>query len=324
MRRFRPLVVVQMVTLLVLIYTSYWYVQLRGFKKEVAALMGGNSKAFTLTADDVAYSGFPYRLQLVAHNAQLVRAGPDYAITILTSRLVLVRQPWQSKLYLGFADHPNLSLRSRGVETPFLLETSARQLDASLHLSADRVERLSLVLQEAVVTSNSPFADIVRAGELELHAREPASTTGDPAGANSVAELLMRGRQLSLGDGPSATLEGHITVFGTLPDTQLAHWAPHGFIILDRFTLSWPKGKVEAQAKLAFTPEGFPRGLGRLTTTAPTLVRTALAGQSIANLATEQIPPTALSVAIIDQSLQLDARPLVSLPQQLFAPSPQP
>lgn len=322
MRRFRPLAVVQLVAVLVLIYTGYWYLQLRVFKKEMAALLSGHSAAFTLTADDVSYSGFPYRLQLVAHNARLVRAGPDFAITLLTSQLVLVRQPWQSLLYLGFADHPTLSLRTRGVEYPLLLEASAEGLEASLHLSATRVERLSLVLHEVVVTSNTWFADVLRAHALELHGREPDARPGDAATARSIAELLVQGRELRLGDGPPATLEGHLTAFGPMTDSLLAHWAQHGFLALDRFSLRWPTGSLVAQAKMSFDPEGHIRAEGVMTTTAPSLLRAALAGQSTAPLGAEKTTPTPIRFAIANTMLNLDGTPLRPVPAQLFAPLP--
>lgn len=241
-RRYRPFWLMGVVVLALAAYAVYWFGRLAEFKAVVEALVNGQGPV-QVSAEDISYSGFPYRLSAEFQNVTVKRAGPDYALTVKSSKLTIERQPWRSKLHLGFFETPTLTLTAPTVLDGVALEGTGSEGRFSLMLKNGHVERLSTVLDDARISGSPWLQTPLTAAKLELHGREvaalrrpqnpndilaaeearKAAAEGDAdvskAGDSSPTppaflELIVNGAQVQLGQGEPLTLMASLAVTG--------------------------------------------------------------------------------------------------------------
>jgi hypothetical protein len=249
--RLRPLGLLAVMAALVGLYGLWWFAQLRAFKKEIAALANPHA-AVEMKAKTISYSGFPYRLELQAHDVTLTRARADYAITLQAPEMTLIRQPWQHGFYLGALVKPVVHLSARLQPAFADMTASADGAQLSLRSGARGLSRLSVTFEN--FTSTLPWSPKkLAAGHIEFHGREfvahdpipvwkPTAPTPPP-----LFELYMSGETVMLDRGPFIlTARAEITGDPKLPHgpATLADWQAQGGTLevrglnLDRGTIS--------------------------------------------------------------------------------------
>jgi hypothetical protein len=249
--RFQPLVLLGILATFAAIYGVWWYAKLRIFKTEIAALSRADA-GIRVTAKSMDFSGFPYRLQVIARDAVIERKRADYAVRITTPELTLIQQPWSRGFILGALVQPRIIV-SANIQPDFApLTAKADGAQVSLRLSAKGVRRLSMTLEN--FTSTLPWTQKpLTATHMEFHGREfvahdplpvwkPENPTPPP-----IFEVYLSGTGLQLDRGPlQLNARAEITGDPEFPHgpLRLADWQASGGTVeirganLDKGTLS--------------------------------------------------------------------------------------
>lgn len=298
--RYRPFWLLGVVVFAIAVYAVYWFGRLAEFKATMEAMTAGQGPV-EVSAEDISYGGFPYRLSATFENVTMKRAGLDYTLTVKAPRLSVERQPWKSSLHLGFFETPTLTLTAPTVMGGVALEGTGSEGRFSLYLKNGGVERLSTVLDDARITGAPWLGTPLTAARLELHGREVAALQGRqplpqpmPGTQNNsptppaFMELFVNGEQVQLGEGEALTLMANLAVTGEpkaadLSGSFIDAWRDaSGTIELNTFTLSTAAKDDLVLARGTFALDSQRRLMagGTITTPCPAVVA-GLFGQQL-------------------------------------------
>lgn len=293
--RYRPFWALGAVALALLAYTVYWFARLAEFKETIGALAAGQGGPVSISARDISYGGFPYRISVTFEDATFTRERPDYALTFKTPELLIERQPWRTTLHLGFLETPKFTFSSPNIAGGVAISGAGESGRFSLSFKRGGVERLSTVL-EKVTLSGGPWLETpLTAEKLEIHGRETAALRGGIPAANpnsptlpTVMDIIINGENVQWGKGQPVTLAATL---GVTADPQahadtlfrLEDWRKSGGT-LEIYTLNLANKKDNlAIVKGTFTLDDANRLLagGTITTPCPAMIA-GLFGQSLA------------------------------------------
>lgn len=297
--RYRPFWLLGVVVLGIIIYTVYWFARLGEFKATMEAMVNGQGPV-QVSAEDISYGGFPYRLSAEFENVNVERAGPDYTLTVKAPRLTIERQPWKRALHLGFFKTPTLTLSAPTVLGGVALEGTGSEGRFSLYLKNGNVERLSTVLDDAQISGSPWLGTPLTAAKLELHGREVAALRRPDVTPNEILaahdnsatppaylELIVNGEQVQLGQGEALTLMASLAVTGEpkagTRGSYIEAWRDaSGTVELNTLTLTTATKDDMVLAKGTFALDGQRRLLagGTITTPCPAVIA-GLFGQTL-------------------------------------------
>ncbi len=219
----------------------------------------------------VAASGFPYRLE--AELAGVARRHDGTVRLGLTAeRLRLNRGPWRPELTVFQGQGVTLSAGLGDLAA----RVAAASGNASLHLAAGRLQRLSIVLPNA--HGNAGLGPDFRATSLELHLRERLPGRGaDAAGPQPRGQLVVGAIGLSFGGGAPLALDADLAVRGSARLTSYPGWAADGVIDVVASARDATGEVLKLDASIVPLGERL-RLAGTISTVCPLQVQAFLAG----------------------------------------------
>lgn len=307
--RYRPFWLLGAVGVGMAAYGVYWYARLAEFKGTMEAMLNGQGPV-QVAAEDVSYSGFPYRVSAEFKGVTVTRAGLDYTLTVKAPKLTIERQPWKPSLHLGFFETPTLTLAAPTVLDGVQLEGTGTEGRFSLTMKNGHVERLSTVLDNARLSGRPWLETPLTAAKLELHGREVAALMrpltpnevlaaeearkavaegkGNSPTPPAFLELIVNGEKVQLGQGEPLTLMGSLAVTGQPKAAEIGEsfvdaWRNAGGTLeVNTLTLSTAAKDDLVLAKATFAVDRQHRALagGTISTPCPAAVA-ALFGQTL-------------------------------------------
>ena len=204
--------------------------------------------------------GFPFRIEVYCSHpsAELARIKPPLSLAATTAHIVW--QIYQPTLVIGEFAGP-LMLGALGQPSSF--DANWQLAQASIHLGAGDVQRVSIVVDQPVMDQVTPSrVEVFMAQHSELHGRpSPASSAGDPA--IDLALQLVGASAPTLHPLAARPLDADVTgvLHGTIDGAPrswpelLRQWQAHG-------------GKLEISRARVQQDEVIAVGAGTLSLTA--------------------------------------------------------
>lgn len=229
-----------------------------------------------LPVNDVAVTGFPYRLE-AALTKPVWMAGDGVKIVARADKALVNRGPWQTQLTVIRAEYPAFSAV---VGPGFGASFTGKSAVTSLRIEGGMLARLSTIVEAAKARLGFLPVAIV-ADTLEMHLRErfPTMEKSESATLPPRGQLVLKGERLRFDGGDALTFFADMTANGGARLTNFDNWAHAGTIEVSALTLADAHGVV---AKLAATVVPLGRtGLrfaGTLETVCPATVVAAFAG----------------------------------------------
>lgn len=292
--RYRPFWLLGVAALAVGVYALFWFSWLGEFKAALNAATMRATSPVQIKADDISYGGFPYRLEAEFKNARITRQQSDYHLEITTPSLVIERQPWRPQLHIGFLDHPRFTLNAPQLMGGLKIDGRSASGQFSLKLKKQSVERLSLVLDEALFNGKGWLTPALKAKTLEFHGRETAAIPQAPRApgdknptAPAFLELVLRGDGVWLGKGEGGSMLASLSVTSdpkiTAGTSFLEAWRQSGGTLeVLSFSLGDKEPLITAAATFALNKQLQLIGSGTVTSPCPQTLQQAVRAPSVA------------------------------------------
>jgi hypothetical protein len=283
-----PVLLLGAATVMLGLYTLYWYSQMLKFKAEIARMIDGDGLMFDVQAKQIAYSGFPYRLSASFDGAQLVRHRSDYVVMLETPSLDITRLLWAPEHMLLMANQPKLSFRSRGGSYPLKISFIADTMESSLRATPQKVERLSFEFRKVLWHDGHPLKTPISIADLQFHLRDSVEPSGAVARKSKwpvFANLRIMAGAMRSDNAPAVNVDMFADITGgdRLKDgaPALSKWQQRGgrlevrSIVAARAGLTW-----SANGHLALDSDGTVAGSGMLHSNAVEATVGLLQGQT--------------------------------------------
>jgi hypothetical protein len=209
-------------------YWFWWDARRDAFAAELRALLG----------QEVATSGFPYRLEAETGPVSLARAVPDARGTLSADDAILNRGPRTGGPTVAALVKPRVSVDAPAVQAASL-SVDAASAQGSLRLADDRVSRLSFVFANATVRTRA-LAQPATATGFETHFRETPQTLDPQSRAATFpqqAQLVLEGSSVRYGGSDPLAFVADLGLTARAPVRRLADWLPGGTVELRRLEL---------------------------------------------------------------------------------------